>query len=308
MLNKMATDNFKRGDNYSSKKKWIVVTNSNTFAIILTMYDSLLDINEHIEGMNKRYDKPHVYKVLNKIYVNDGVEFLKYIKMLIHDFRLDGDFKRFGNHISATDTQFAFETKKQQYHKMMGIINFHFDNMKKQCCQPNPYIILFMESSIEDCETGTITKTELNQKIASYARMGSFEYGSKPEQKEFYEYMDMMFGPGKEWSGVKIKYEQEEVEIFNLFIEDRIIRCESSTIKKSELNNVFSLWYAASNYGGRGPSPKYLHDYMDKTFGARKDNRWSNVNIKFDNISLENQEDIGESADELTLEDVDELR
>ena len=85
------------------------------------------------------------------------------------------------------------------------------------------------------------------------------------------------------------------------FVGDRIIRCESKFIKKSELNNEFSLWYA-SNYGGRGPSPKDLHEYMDKTFGRQRNQMWSGVKIKYDNGR---EDDAGSNGDASNSDDAE---
>jgi P4 family phage/plasmid primase-like protien len=64
------------------------------------------------------------------------------------------------------------------------------------------------------------------------------------------------------------------------FISDCISKDQFGQIKKMELNNEFSLWYGA-NYGGRGPSPKDLHEYMDKEFGRHQNQRWSGVKINY---------------------------
>lgn len=65
------------------------------------------------------------------------------------------------------------------------------------------------------------------------------------------------------------------------FISDRITKDPAGRIKKMELNNEFSMWYAA-NHGGRGPSPKDLHEYMDKEFGRQRNQIWTGVKIKYD--------------------------
>ena len=64
------------------------------------------------------------------------------------------------------------------------------------------------------------------------------------------------------------EYRQSQ-DYISEYIRDRISRDEEGRVKKMELNNDFSIWYA-SNYGGRGPSPKDLHEYMDKEFGRAK--------------------------------------
>jgi P4 family phage/plasmid primase-like protien len=66
------------------------------------------------------------------------------------------------------------------------------------------------------------------------------------------------------------------------FIQDRVSKDPAGKIKKMELNNEFSMWYAA-NHGGRGPSPKDLHEYMDKEFGRQRNQYWVGVKIRYDN-------------------------
>uniref|UniRef100_A0A6C0DMA4 SF3 helicase domain-containing protein n=1 Tax=viral metagenome TaxID=1070528 RepID=A0A6C0DMA4_9ZZZZ len=75
------------------------------------------------------------------------------------------------------------------------------------------------------------------------------------------------------------EYRQSQ-DYISEFIRDCVIRDSDGRIKKMELNNEFSNWYA-SNYGGRGPSPKDLHEYMDKEFGRNQNQMWSGVKIKY---------------------------
>jgi P4 family phage/plasmid primase-like protien len=86
------------------------------------------------------------------------------------------------------------------------------------------------------------------------------------------------------------------------FIHDRITKDAGGRIKKMELNNEFSMWYAA-NHGGRGPSPKDLHEYMDKEFGRQRNQIWSGVKIKYDNDNDDNQ-DAFSGDDEITVNDL----
>ena len=67
-------------------------------------------------------------------------------------------------------------------------------------------------------------------------------------------------------------------------------------VKKMELNNEFALWYSA-NYGGKGPSPKELHEYMNKEFGRAKNQVWNGVGIKYDNDML--NDDGGMDSDDI---------
>ena len=83
------------------------------------------------------------------------------------------------------------------------------------------------------------------------------------------------------------------------FINDRVARETRGKIKKMELNNEFSIWYMA-NYGGRGPSPKELHEYMDKEFGRQRNQIWSGVKIRYDR---DENVDIAEEDAELDEDD-----
>jgi len=71
------------------------------------------------------------------------------------------------------------------------------------------------------------------------------------------------------------------------FIGDRVARDPSGKIKKMELNNEFSIWHMA-NYGGKGPSPKDLHEYMDKEFGRQRNQTWFGVKIRYERDEVEN--------------------
>ena len=54
----------------------------------------------------------------------------------------------------------------------------------------------------------------------------------------------------------------------------------SGTVRKSQLTDEFKLWYV-TNYGTRNPSPKDLHEYMDKMFGKNRAGVWRGARIKF---------------------------
>jgi P4 family phage/plasmid primase-like protien len=82
------------------------------------------------------------------------------------------------------------------------------------------------------------------------------------------------------------EYRQSQ-DYISEFIRDCVIRATDGRIKKMELNNEFSNWYA-SNYGGRGPSPKDLHEYMDKEFGRNQNQMWSGVKIRYVRDEVEN--------------------
>jgi P4 family phage/plasmid primase-like protien len=89
------------------------------------------------------------------------------------------------------------------------------------------------------------------------------------------------------------EYRQSQ-DYISEFVQDRVVRDTSGRIKKMELNNEFSIWYMA-NYGGRGPSPKDLHEYMDKEYGRQRNQIWHGVKIKYDRD--EENEDSEENED-----------
>lgn len=73
------------------------------------------------------------------------------------------------------------------------------------------------------------------------------------------------------------------------FVEECVIRTNpQACIQKSELNNEFVRWYEI-NYGGRGPSPKDLHEYMDRCFGKQRTSKWYGVEIKYDTNDDDNR-------------------
>lgn len=63
------------------------------------------------------------------------------------------------------------------------------------------------------------------------------------------------------------------------FVSDKVVRCAGATIRKSQLSEEFKVWYNI-NFGTRNPSPKDLHDYMDKQYGKQKGGIWSGVKLK----------------------------
>jgi P4 family phage/plasmid primase-like protien len=76
------------------------------------------------------------------------------------------------------------------------------------------------------------------------------------------------------------------------FVNECVLRSgPKSCIQKSELNNEFVRWYEI-NYGGRGPSPKDLHEYMDRCFGKNKSSKWYGVEIKYEDNENEDEDEI----------------
>jgi len=80
------------------------------------------------------------------------------------------------------------------------------------------------------------------------------------------------------------------------FVEECVLRSHPhACIQKSELNNEFVRWYEI-NYGGRGPSPKDLHEYMDRCFGKNRTSKWFGVEIKYETNEDDNEDDVIENS------------
>jgi P4 family phage/plasmid primase-like protien len=76
------------------------------------------------------------------------------------------------------------------------------------------------------------------------------------------------------------EYRQSQ-DYMSEFISDRIIRDPKGRIKKSEINQEYNIWYG-SNYGGRNPCQKDLHDYISKEFGKPKNEYWVGIKIRYE--------------------------
>ena len=94
---------------------------------------------------------------------------------------------------------------------------------------------------------------------------------------------------------------KERQDYLSEFVRDKIAKCPGSTIRKSTLSEEFRMWYSI-NYGTKNPSPKNLHDHMDKQYGKNISGVWSNVKLKFhddDDFQCVNEEedDIGDDIE-----------
>jgi P4 family phage/plasmid primase-like protien len=72
---------------------------------------------------------------------------------------------------------------------------------------------------------------------------------------------------------------QKSQDYISEFIEDRIIKEDGGKVSKLDINNEFNTWYM-SNYGGKGPSTKDLHEYMNTRYGKAVRGRWMNISIR----------------------------
>ena len=72
---------------------------------------------------------------------------------------------------------------------------------------------------------------------------------------------------------------REQQDTISEYIRDRIMRCDGYNIRKSDLSNDFKEWFY-TNIGMKPPSPKKLHEYMDKKFGKNRGGIWNGVKLK----------------------------
>ena len=90
------------------------------------------------------------------------------------------------------------------------------------------------------------------------------------------------------------------------FTNDRLIRDKKGRVKKTEVNNEFSIWYM-SNYGGKCPSPKDLHEFMDKEYGNNKNSTWFGVKINYerDRSSLDDATTMDDDESDIEPDDIE---
>ena len=95
------------------------------------------------------------------------------------------------------------------------------------------------------------------------------------------------------------QYRQSQ-DYISEFVSDRLTRDPNGKLKKMELNAEFTTWHGAT-VGGRCPSTKDIHEYIDKEFGRPKNNIWVGVKVKYYNEGDDDEEDdIGDiNPDEL---------
>ena len=64
------------------------------------------------------------------------------------------------------------------------------------------------------------------------------------------------------------------------FVRDKVVKCDGSTVRKSQLSEEFKMWFNI-NFGTKNPRPQNLYDYMDKRYGRCRNGIWRDVKIKF---------------------------
>jgi hypothetical protein len=83
------------------------------------------------------------------------------------------------------------------------------------------------------------------------------------------------------------------------FVRDKIARCPGANVRKSQLSEEFKVWYGI-NYGTRNPSPKDLHEYMDKQFGKQRGGVWMGVKLKYNDDESDFAEQNVEVEDDMS--------
>ena len=73
---------------------------------------------------------------------------------------------------------------------------------------------------------------------------------------------------------------REREDYLAQFAAEKLLVSQGSVIKKAQVSEEFKLWYGV-NFGGKPPSPKGLHEYIDKRFGRNKQGLWKNVRLKY---------------------------
>jgi len=77
---------------------------------------------------------------------------------------------------------------------------------------------------------------------------------------------------------------RESQDKFAQFIAEKIMKDPQGKLKKSEVNQEFSLWYSQNN-GGKPPSNRDLHDTLDKMFGKNTTGGiWHGVRIRYGDV------------------------
>ena len=69
---------------------------------------------------------------------------------------------------------------------------------------------------------------------------------------------------------------RDKQDFISAFVSERLMKNTGSMLKKTELTQEFKIWFEA-NCGSRAPSPKNLHEFIDKKFGRSRNGMWSNI-------------------------------
>lgn len=95
---------------------------------------------------------------------------------------------------------------------------------------------------------------------------------------------------------------REGEDYLTQFVTEKLVEAEGSIVKKAQVSEEFKLWYGV-NFGGKSPSPKALHEYIDKRFSKNKQGVWRNVRMRY-----HHEEDESEDSDDNEIIERDAVR
>ena len=93
---------------------------------------------------------------------------------------------------------------------------------------------------------------------------------------------------------------RDKQDFISAFVSERLMKNAGSVLKKTELTQEFKIWYIA-NCGDRAPSPKNLHEFIDKKYGRSRNGSW--MNVKF----VPNTTDFGVTTNDIEDDIGDEI-
>jgi len=94
---------------------------------------------------------------------------------------------------------------------------------------------------------------------------------------------------------------RESQDKFAQFIAEKIMKDPQGKLRKSDVNQEFSLWFAQNN-GGKTPPNKDLHETLDKMFGKHINGLgWSGIRIRYGDML---EVDAG-SQDNVIIDEID---
>jgi len=94
-------------------------------------------------------------------------------------------------------------------------------------------------------------------------------------------------------------------DVISEFINEKIVKCEGSSLKKTQVNYEFTSWHQ-NTYGNKGPKPKDVHEALDKKYGKCKATGWPNIRIKPE-FDAENERDDDDDDSVIDVAEIEDL-
>lgn len=86
------------------------------------------------------------------------------------------------------------------------------------------------------------------------------------------------------------------------FVNEKVIKDKNAKIEKNEINYEFKQWWL-SNYGEKKmPSPKDVHEHLDKNYGKCKNGEWGGLKIKYNQNTSETFD--GDDINDINISDL----